>query len=83
MVSMDSVIPTVATASGPNFETKNMSTTAKMDSITISSTMGTERRKIARPRLPSVKSCCEPAIASRTSRQILEIKLLGPDPTAS
>jgi hypothetical protein len=46
---IDSVSPTVATASAPRRETKNTSTTAKTLSMTVSSTIGTARRKIARP----------------------------------
>ena len=52
--SIDSVRPTVATASAPSRPTQNTSTTANRDSSTISKTMGTARRKIARFRLPAV-----------------------------
>ncbi len=65
----DSVRPTVATASAPSLETKKMSTTAKMASIIISSTMGMDKRKMPRPRCPSVKSCSVPLIASFMSRR--------------
>ena len=41
MVSIDSVRPTVATASAPSRDTKNTSTTAKSDSMPISITIGT------------------------------------------
>jgi len=41
-----------------------MSTTANIDSITISSTIGTDNSKIARPNLPVVKSMSVPLIAS-------------------
>ena len=54
MVSSDSVRPTVATAEGPREDTKYTSTTAKTDSITISSIIGTDNSKIDRPRLPWV-----------------------------
>lgn len=54
MAIIDSVSATVATAAAPSFATQNMSTTAKMDSITISSTIGTASRKIARPMGPCV-----------------------------
>ncbi len=68
IVMSDSVIPTVATASGPSFDTKKMSTTAKIDSISISSTMGTESKRIALPSLPVVKSCSVPLTDSQMSR---------------
>src|SRR5258708_18063726 len=42
---------------------------AKRDSRTISMTMGMARRRIARLRLPVVKSWCEPRRASRTELQ--------------
>jgi hypothetical protein len=45
---IDSVMPTTATASAPRCESQKMSTTAKIDSITISSTIGMARRKMAR-----------------------------------
>ena len=54
--SMDSVRPTVATALAPRRPTQKTSTTAKSDSRTISSTMGMARSRIARFRLPVVKS---------------------------
>src|SRR5215510_10454055 len=41
----------------------------KSDSIIISSTIGTESRKIARPMPPSVKSCSDPRAASRNVAQ--------------
>ena len=53
-VNSDSVKPTVATASAPNRPTKNTSTTANNDSSTISRTMGTASRRMARFRLPVV-----------------------------
>ena len=46
--------PTVATADAPREETKKISTTAKVDSIAISSIIGTASSRIARPRLPCV-----------------------------
>ena len=49
MISIDSVSATVAIASGPSFDTQKMSATAKTDSITISSTIGTASSRIARP----------------------------------
>jgi hypothetical protein len=69
MVIIDSVIPTAATASGPSLETKNTSTTAKTDSMAISTTMGTANRKIAFRMEPSVKSRREPRTASRIVAQ--------------
>jgi hypothetical protein len=53
-VSIDSVSPTVATASEPSRATKNTSTTAKTLSITISSTIGIESSMMERPIDPSV-----------------------------
>jgi hypothetical protein len=53
-VRRDSVRPIVATADGPSEETKYTSTTAKRDSITISSIIGTASNRIARPTLPCV-----------------------------
>ena len=53
-VNIDSVSPTVATASGLTCATQKMSTTANTDSITISSTIGTASRMIARPMGPEV-----------------------------
>ena len=53
-VISDSVMPTVATASGPSRPTKNTSATTKTDSIIISSTIGTARRTTARPMGASV-----------------------------
>ena len=70
IVMNDSVSPTVATASAPRCATTNTSTTTKMLSMSISSTIGTARMKIARPIGPSVKSRpCAPANASRTAPQ--------------
>src|SRR5579875_1301875 len=69
MVMSDSDKPMVATASAPSRATQNTSTTAKRDSSNISSTIGMASRKMARSRLPAVKSCCEPWIASRTEAQ--------------
>ena len=68
-VSIDSVSPTVAIASGPSRPTQNISTTANSDSSTISSTIGIASRMIARFRLPVVKSRCDPRSASRTACQ--------------
>ena len=64
MVIDDSVIPTVATASAPSLDTKNMSTTAKTDSIIISKTIGIESMSNALPILSLVKSRSVPDIAS-------------------
>ncbi len=69
-LSIDSVRPTVATASAPSRPTQKTSTTAKSDSRTISSTMGMASRRMARFRLPVVKSWCEPRSASRMELQI-------------
>ncbi len=69
-LSSDSVRPTVATASAPRRPTQKTSTTAKRDSSTISRTIGMARRKMARLRLPVVKSWCEPRSASRMDCQI-------------
>ena len=55
-VSIDSVRPTVATASAPTRDTKKTSTTANTDSRTSSSTIGTASSRIARPIGPSVYS---------------------------
>src|SRR6267154_5028868 len=65
----DSVRPTVAMESAPRRPTQKTSTTAKRDSSTISMTMGMASRRIARLRLPVVKSWCEPRRASRTELQ--------------
>ena len=46
-----------------------MSVTANTDSMTISSTIGTARTKIARPSGASVRSRCVPRSASRSSAQ--------------
>jgi len=42
---------------------------AKMDSITISRTIGTESNNIARPSFPEVKSCSVPLMDSHMSRK--------------
>lgn len=52
--SIDSVRPTVATASAPSFATKKTSTTTNSDSMLISSTIGTASRSTAGPTGPSV-----------------------------
>src|SRR5258707_14185314 len=67
--SIDSVRPTVATAFDPSLDTQKMSTTAKSDSIDISSTIGIAKRITARPTDTFVKSSCEPRMASRTVAQ--------------
>ncbi len=54
IVSSDSVSPTAATASAPSRPTKYTSSTPKTDSITISRIIGTDSRKTALLRLPSV-----------------------------
>ena len=54
MANMDSVTPTVATARSPTFETQNMSTTAKSDSIAISRIMGMASSTMARGMEPAV-----------------------------
>ena len=69
-LSSDSVSPTVATASAPSRPTQKTSTTAKRDSSTISRTMGMASSKMARLRLPLVKSWCDPRRASRIDCQI-------------
>ena len=53
-LNIDSVRPTVATALAPSRPTQKTSTTANRDSKTISSTMGTANRKMARFKLPEV-----------------------------
>jgi len=53
-LSIDSVSPTVATALAPRRPTQNTSTTANRDSSTISKTMGTASRRMARFKLPAV-----------------------------
>src|SRR4030095_9109571 len=58
----------------------------KSDSIIISSTIGTESRKIARPMPPSVKSRSDPRTASRNVAQKPESPLVSvavAAPTAS
>ena len=67
--SIDSVMPTVATAFAPSLPTQNTSVTANSDSSTISSTIGMARSKMARFKFPVVKSWCEPFNASRTEDQ--------------
>src|SRR5436305_885412 len=69
-LSSDSVRPTVATASAPSRPTQNTSTTAKRDSSTISRIIGMASSRMARLRLPLVKSWCEPRNASRMELQI-------------
>ena len=64
--TMASVRQTVATASVPTLETKNASVRAKTDSITISRTIGIDRRMIDRPMGPVVKSSSFPARESLT-----------------
>jgi hypothetical protein len=49
IVSIDSVNPTVATASALKCATQKMSATAKIDSMAISITMGTASMTMARP----------------------------------
>src|SRR5215813_19255 len=66
MVSMPSVIPTVAVESAPRCATQNMSTMPKSDSMAISSTMGTASRKMARSMDIAVKSFFDPKMASLT-----------------
>ena len=68
-VTIDSARPTVAIASAPRRATQNTSTMKNSDSITISRTIGMARSMMARPRLPSVKSCCDPWMASRITAQ--------------
>ncbi len=53
-VRSDSVSPTVATASAPSFATQKTSTTAKMLSMSISSTIGMASRRMARGMGPCV-----------------------------
>ena len=53
-LSIDSVSPTVATALAPRRPTQKTSTTANSDSSTVSKTMGTASRRIARFKLPAV-----------------------------
>ena len=54
IVSMDSVRPTVAVASGPSRETKKTSQTAKTDSIIISRIIGMASSTTARAIGPAV-----------------------------
>src|SRR5438093_11198155 len=72
---MDSVMPTAATASAPSLDTKNTSTTANRDSMNISITIGTARRKIERPMEPWVKSCFEPRTASHSVAHAVAVRL--------
>jgi hypothetical protein len=67
--NIDSVTPTVATASDPSRETQKMSTTANSDSIDISRTIGTASMSTARPTGTFVKSSDDPRIASRMVAQ--------------
>ena len=62
---MDSVSATVASESTPSRATKNISTTPNRDSISISRIIGIESNRMARRRLPSVKSRWPPPKASR------------------
>src|SRR5689334_11867908 len=64
-VNHDSVSPTVATALAPSLETKKTSHTANTLSISISSTIGMARTRIARDTDPCVKSRCDPRRPSR------------------
>ncbi len=52
--SIDSVMPTVATALAPSLPTQNTSVTANSDSSTISSTIGMASSRMARFRFPVV-----------------------------
>ena len=52
--------------SAPSFDTQKMSVSAKIDSMTISSTIGIASSRIARPSGIAVRSRREPASASRT-----------------
>ena len=52
--SIDSVIPTVATAFAPSRPTQKTSVTANSDSSTISSTIGMASRRMARFKFPCV-----------------------------
>ncbi len=54
IVSIDSVRPTVATASAPSLLTKNTSHTANSDSISVSSTIGIASSSSERPTGPVV-----------------------------
>ena len=69
MDSIASVRPTVATASAPSRATQKMLTTANSDSISISSTIGIASSGTARRIGIAVKSCREPASASRMVAQ--------------
>ncbi len=69
IVKSDSVIPTVAIASGPNLDTKKISAMAKTDSIIISKTMGIANNKMALLNFSVVKSLSLPEMASRMSFQ--------------
>jgi len=68
MAMSDSVRPTAATDAAPSLETKKMSATAKTDSITISSTMGIARSRMAWLSGPSFGFPPRPRSASRMRR---------------
>ncbi len=76
-------MPTVATASAPSLDTQNTSTIANTDSISISRIIGTASKRMARPSEPSVKSCLEPPIASRTESQKLGVRRSSADEVGS
>ena len=70
-----SVIPADASDAAPRRAMKNASTTAKMDSPTISSAIGTASTNTAGVSGPDVRSRSEPRSASTTSastRRVLE-----------
>ena len=70
-----SVIPAEASAGAPKRAMKNASTTAKIDSPTISSAIGTASTKTAGVSGPEVRSRSEPLSDSTTSasrRRVLE-----------
>ncbi len=69
--SIDSVSASAARALAPRRLTKYASTTTNSDSPSISSTIGMASSRTPRFRLPDVKSCSVPRIASRTERQRL------------
>ena len=78
IVIPDSVSATAAIASSPSFETKKMSTTAKSDSITISSTIGMASRMTARFSGPAVGSPPVPRTAwTKTCHQVSERGVAG------
>ena len=66
----DSVSPTAAMASAPSRATQKASTSPKVDSMAISSTVGIASSAIPRVRLPSVKSCRSPDSASLKMRRL-------------